>query len=250
MSELIRCTVQDGVVHIELNRPQVANAFDLETSQVLGDVVADIEASQAVRAVLVTGSGSRFCAGGDAGAMAVAEPRADYVRRNADALDRAVHALAGLDRPTVAVVHGAVAGAGMALMLSCELVVAHPGTKFAYAYSAVGLTPDCGLSWLLPRAVGQQRALEFALTGRALGAEEARDWGLVTEVSEDAGSRGLELARMLAAGPPEVHGLAKRLVRDAWDRDRTEAGQNETAVISRMADAEFASRALQPFARR
>jgi 2-(1,2-epoxy-1,2-dihydrophenyl)acetyl-CoA isomerase len=177
MSELIRCTVQDGVVHIELNRPQVANAFDLETSQVLGDVVADIEASQAVRAVLVTGSGSRFCAGGDAGAMAVAEPRADYVRRNADALDRAVHALAGLDRPTVAVVHGAVAGAGMALMLSCELVVAHPGTKFAYAYSAVGLTPDCGLSWLLPRAVGQQRALEFALTGRALGAEEAGTGG-------------------------------------------------------------------------
>ena len=186
-----------GVCHLELNRPAVSNAVDLSTAHELDAAIDRAASDDSVRAVLVTGAGKRFCAGGDVAAMVAAPDRAAYVLALARALDGALQKLAALDKPTVAAVQGAVAGAGLAVMLSCDVIVAAESTRFVTAYSGVGLTPDCGVSYLLPRAIGQQRALALALTNRALSAREALEWGLVTEVVEDAALE--ERAAALAA---------------------------------------------------
>ncbi|CAM5602841.1 1,4-dihydroxy-2-naphthoyl-CoA synthase [Streptomyces alboniger] len=210
MTDLIRYSCEEGVARIVLARPTRANAVDLPTAHALGAAV-DRAAQPDVRAVVVLGEGRRFCAGGDVAAMAAARDRAAYVEELATTLDDVFRRLAGLSKPVVAAVRGAVAGAGLALMLSCDVIVSAASTKFLLAYADVGLTPDCGVSYLLPRAIGQQRALDLALTGRVLTAEESRQWGLVTEVVDDASvdARAVRLGERLATGPTHAFGETK-----------------------------------------
>lgn len=241
--------VVDGVGHIVLARPASSNAVDLPTAHALRDAVAAAAADEAVGAVLLTGEGTRFCAGGDVASMLAAADRAAYLEELAGSLDEALLALHRLEKPVVAAVRGAVAGAGLAVMLSCDLVVAEASTRFVSAYAGVGLTPDCGLSWLLPRAVGQQRALELLLTPRALTADEAHAWGLVTEVVPDAtaGDRAAGLARRLAAGPVFALGQARRLVRAGWELDRSATGRDEAVTIARAVVTPDATALLDRF---
>lgn len=248
--EAVTCTVADGVAHLELNRPDAANSLDLDLARDLRAAVDRATHEDGVRAVLVTGAGKRFCAGGDVVAFATASDPAAYLNRLATDIDEALRALTGLDKPVVGVVHGAVAGAGLAVMLSCDVVVADPGTKFVFAYPSIGLTPDCGVSWLLPRAVGTQRALSFALSEQPLTADTALDWGLVTEVVPDAADRGRSVATALASGAAGALGLSRQLIRAAWDSDRPSAAMRETAVISpRVATPETQSLIAQFLAR-
>jgi len=235
-----------GVCHIELNRPAVSNAVDLSTAHELDAAIDRAASDDSVRAVLVTGAGKRFCAGGDVAAMVAAPDRAAYVLALARALDGALQKLAALGKPTVAAVQGAVAGAGLAVMLSCDVIVAAESTRFVTAYSGVGLTPDCGVSYLLPRAIGQQRSLALALTNRALSAREALEWGLVTEVVEDAAleERAAALTADLAAGPSFALGQAKRLIRASWEMSRAEVGAEEARTIADAVSTEDASRLL------
>ncbi|MFF2850296.1 enoyl-CoA hydratase/isomerase family protein [Streptomyces sp. NPDC058001] len=247
--DLVHYTCLAGVARIVLARPAVANAVDLPTARALGAAVGRAAADPDARAVLVSGEGRRFCAGGDVAAMASAPDRAAYLEELATTLDGALRCLAGLDKPVVAAVQGAVAGAGIALMLSCDLVVAAASTKFLLAYASVGLTPDCGVSYLLPRAIGQQRALELALTDRRLTAGEARTWGLVTEVVDEdlCGERALQLGEQLAAGPAFALGQAKRLLRSSWQTSRERTGREEAHVIARAVTEPAARAAVDRF---
>ena len=156
------------------------------------------------------------------------------------------------DVPVVAGVHGAVAGAGLGLMLACDLVLAGAGTRFTAGYPGVGLSPDCGVSYHLPRAVGQQRALEFLLTGRVLTAEEALDWGLISRIEPDEAvqDRARELGRQLAAGPSAALGASRRLVRAGWSLSRAAAGERETTVIGDLAHSPDAEKLLRQFTSR
>jgi 2-(1,2-epoxy-1,2-dihydrophenyl)acetyl-CoA isomerase len=231
-TDWVTYAVAGGVAHLELNRPDAANSLNRPLAAALVAAVERASIDDAVGALLVTGAGKRFCAGGDVNSFVEAEDQAEHLHLLASEGDAATRALADLDKPVVAVVQGAVAGAGLGLMLSCDLVVAHPATKFVFAYSGIGLTPDCGVSWLLPRAIGQQRALAFALTGRPLRADQALDWGMVTEVAEDAPARGRELAASLASTAPRALGQARRLMRDGWERPRAAAGAEEALAIS------------------
>lgn len=252
MSEdLVRLDVIEGLATVELNRPEAANALDLPLAERLTEVVEQLAAPE-VRAVLLTGAGKRFCAGGDVRSFLASTDPAGYVERLASTADRALQRLAELDKPVVAAVQGAVAGAGLAVMLSCDLVVAAAGTKFVTAYAGIGLTPDCGLSWLLPRAVGQQRALELLLTPRTLSAEEARGWGLVTEVADDSAvlARGRELAAALAAGPASALGEARRLVRSSYAVSRGDTGADEARTIAAAVRTDDAERLITAFTSR
>jgi 2-(1,2-epoxy-1,2-dihydrophenyl)acetyl-CoA isomerase len=154
-----------------------------------------------------------------------------------------------LDKPVVAAVHGAVAGAGLAVLLNADLVVAARSTKFLMAYAGIGLTPDCGVSYLLPRAVGQQRALELALTGRVLTAERAHAWGLITEVVDDdqLAQRGEALADQLAGEPTFALGQAKRLIRESWTRSRPDSAEDESGTIARAVTTEVATARIARF---
>lgn len=234
MPELVQYAVADGVARITLARPDVSNAVDLPTAAALGEAVDAAAADDSVRVVLVTGAGPRFCAGGDVASMAAAENPSAYLLELADALDQPLQRLTAMAKPVVAAVQGAAAGAGLAVVLSADVVLSARSTKYLTAYAGVGLTPDCGLSWLLPRAVGQQRALELSLTGRVLSAEEARDWGLVTSVVADEAlaDETAALVARLAAAPPYALGQAKRLMRESWNVSRAEAGADEGRTIA------------------
>ncbi|WP_104107804.1 enoyl-CoA hydratase/isomerase family protein [Nocardioides sp. 616] len=247
---LVTYAVDGGVAHLGLNRPGVANTFDLPTAQAFAEAVRRAGADQDVRAVLVTGAGPRFCAGGDVASFVAADDRAAYLHELALELDVALQALAALPKPVVAAVQGAVAGAGLALMLSCDVIVAAEGTKFVFAYPGIGLTPDCGVSYLLPRAVGQQRALGFALSGRPITAEVALDWGLVTEVAADAAARATEVVAGLAAGPAVALGQARRLLRAGWELDRAATGAEEARTISASVSGPEATELIARFVAR
>lgn len=224
---------EGAVARITLARPEASNAVDLAASRAFGKAV-DRASADEVQAVLISGEGKRFCVGGDVVSMAAAENRSAYLFALATDFGEGLERLAGLRKPVVSAVHGAVAGAGLGVVLSSDVVVAERSTKLLMAYSGVGLTPDCGVSYLLPRCVGQQRALELALTGRVLTADEAMQWGLVAEVVDDGScvDRGLELARRLAAGPGFALGEAKRLIRSSWAVPRARSATDEADTIA------------------
>jgi 2-(1,2-epoxy-1,2-dihydrophenyl)acetyl-CoA isomerase len=243
--------LRDGVAYITLNRPEASNAVDLDCARLFGDVVSRVVAD-GPRAVLIDGRGKRFCAGGDVSSMLTAPDRASYVHELASTFDAGLRRLSELPVPVVAAVHGAVAGAGLAVVLNCDVVIAARSTKFLMAYSAVGLTPDCGVSYLLPRAVGQQRALELALTGRTLSADEAMAWGLVAQVVEDEDvlRRAGEVVTQVAHAAPSALGEAKRLIRSSWESTRCDSALDESATIARAVRTDEATSLIARFAHR
>jgi 2-(1,2-epoxy-1,2-dihydrophenyl)acetyl-CoA isomerase len=231
-----------------LARPDTSNAFDLDMTAALERAVT-LAADEQVRAVFITGEGRRFCAGGDVAAMHAADDRAAFVYELANALEAQLRRISELEKPVIAAVRGAVAGAGLAFVLNADLVVAARSTKFLMAYAGIGLTPDCGVSYLLPRAVGQQRALELALTGRVLTAEQAHAWGLIAEVVDDdqLAQRGEALADQLAGEPTFALGQAKRLIRECWTRSRPDSAGDESRTIARAVTTEVATARIARF---
>ncbi|KRE38914.1 enoyl-CoA hydratase [Janibacter sp. Soil728] len=235
----VELTVADGIGHIQLNRPEASNTVDMALATGLREAVTAAAADDSVRAVLLTGSGKRFCSGGDIRSF-VDEEDPDYLQRLAEEAGAAVMALEDLAKPVVVAVQGAVAGGGLGIMLGGDLIVAQEGTKFVFAYPGIGLTPDCGVSYLLPRAIGQQRALAFALSGRPMSAQEALAQGLVAEVVEDAAARGREIATALAAGAAGAFGDSRRLLRASWTRDRATSAADEARTLSTRGQGEEA----------
>ncbi|KQY58482.1 enoyl-CoA hydratase [Aeromicrobium sp. Root495] len=248
MSDAVLLEVRDGVAHLTLNRPTDANSFDLPTAQAVTEAVERIEADDDATVVVLTGNGPRFCAGGDVASFAAADDPQAYLRELADVLDGAMQRLAALPKPVVAGVQGAVAGAGLSVMLAADLVVAERSTKFVTAYAGIGLTPDIGLSYLLPRAVGQVRAMELLLNGRVLDGDTALDWGLVSEVVDaGAADRARSLGQKLADSVPGAYGQARRLVRSGWESTRAEVGQDEAATIAARVGTDEAQARIQKF---
>ncbi|MEV6810826.1 enoyl-CoA hydratase/isomerase family protein [Micromonospora sp. NPDC051296] len=245
----VRYEVDTALARITLDRPAASNAIDLPTAESFAAAVARAAADETVRAVLLTGAGRRFCAGGDLAAMAAAADRGAYVHALASTLDLGLRALADLPKPVVAAVQGAAAGAGLAAVLSADVAVAGRSAKFAAAYTAVGLTPDCGFSRLLPRAVGQPRALHLTLTRRSLSAAEALEWGLVAEVVDDdeLTARAEALAAELAAGPVRALGEAKRLLRGSWHQSPQEVAEDEARTIAALVTGPEASERIDAF---
>ena len=248
MTAGVRFEVCDGVGRITLDRPEVANAVDLPTARRFAEAVAAAEADE-VRVVLLTGAGARFCAGGDVRSFLAAAAPPRYLHELATELDAALRRLSALPKPVVAGVHGAVAGAGLAFVLNSDVVVAARSTKFRMAYSDIGLTPDCGVSYLLPRAIGTQRALDLAVTGRTLGADQAREWGLVTEVVDDdlLPGRASELAETLARGPASAIGQAKRMMRTSFAVSREDSAADEARTIAHAVTTPEAQVRIQRF---
>ena len=213
----IRSSVVDGLARLTLARPDAGNAIDLQVAQRLADAVAALSEDDSVRVVLLTGEGSNFCVGGDLRAFA---GQADLGRHLTDVttpLHEAISGLARLPAPVVAAVQGSAAGAGMSLACGADIVLAAESARFVLAYARVGLSPDGGGSWYLPRLVGLRRALDLALTNRVLSAEEAVRWGIASRSVADADllAEADHLVRDLASGAPHALAAAKRLLRQS-----------------------------------
>jgi 2-(1,2-epoxy-1,2-dihydrophenyl)acetyl-CoA isomerase len=235
--------VQDHVACITFNRPDAANALNMEMGLEL--MHASIRASEdpAVRAVLLTGAGKMFSGGGDLKSFAAQADRLPgHLKEVALYLHAAISRFVRMDAPVIAAVNGSAGGAGMSLCLFADIVLAAESAKFTLAYTRAGLSPDGGSTYFLPRIVGVRRALELALTNRVLTAREAMDWGIVTRVVPDAElqAEALALAKQLAAGATRAFGAAKRLLHHSFSESLETQMELEAQAIAdqaRTADA-------------
>jgi len=210
---------QDGIARITLNRPERLNSFTAAMHAELRQAIDAVEAT--ARVIVLTGAGRGFCAGQDLNDRAVAPGEAVDLGETVEACwNPLVRRIAELSQPVIARVNGVAAGAGANLALACDLVVAGRTAKFIQSFANLGLIPDSGGSWHLPRMVGQARALGLALTAEALPAEQAAQWGMIWKcVDDDALDSAVDaLATRLAGLPPLGLAAIKRLIRTSGER--------------------------------
>jgi 2-(1,2-epoxy-1,2-dihydrophenyl)acetyl-CoA isomerase len=197
---LVDLAASDGVLTVTLSRPHVLNPF---TRELHVELQAALEAARGrdVDGVVVTGSGRGFCVGQDLEEIKTIRDVQAHLRTSFHPTIRAIHALA---KPVVAAVNGIAAGAGVSLALACRYRVAAQSARFIPGFVGIGLVPDSGFTYFLPRLIGEARALEWSLTNRALTASDARAWGLVDEVVDDEAlvdkARAHALARIAEPG--------------------------------------------------
>ncbi|MEU5043299.1 enoyl-CoA hydratase/isomerase family protein [Streptomyces griseorubiginosus] len=239
----------DRVVELRLDDPGRGNALDLRTAEALREAACEVAADPG-GAVLLRSAGGSFCVGGDLRAFAGrgAETGA-YVRAVAGAAHAAIQALYDLPVPLVTAVPGAAAGGGVGLALVGDVVLAARSARFRLAYTAIGLTPDCGASWFLPRLVGPRRAAELILTDRVLTGDDAEQWGLVSRSVDDGrlDAAAHDTASTLAAGAGDALRAAKSLLR-AGDGDGLRRQLAEEArSIAALADGPQARELMAGF---
>ncbi|OMP97568.1 2-(1,2-epoxy-1,2-dihydrophenyl)acetyl-CoA isomerase PaaG [Raoultella terrigena] len=214
MEAFILSTVEQGVMTITLNRPDRLNSFNDLMHQQLAESLTQAERDDSVRCLLITGAGRGFCAGQDLNDRNVdpSGPAPDLGLSVERFYNPLVRRLAALPKPVIAAVNGVAAGAGATLALGCDMVLAARSASFVMAFSRLGLVPDCGGSWFLPRVAGRARAMGLALLGEKLSAEQAAQWGMIWQLVEDAelADTSLQLARHLAAQPTFGLGLIKQ----------------------------------------
>lgn len=246
MAELI-CEIKDDIAHIVLNRPERLNAFDENLALLWKEINSKVSSDSSIKAVVLSGNGPSFCAGGDVKGMAqLASGR--EVTRLAHIIHEGTLALINSAKPVVAAVHGSNAGGGLGIMLCADYIIANPSSRFAGKYSAIGLTPDLGVSTLVARAVGQTRAFKLLLKEDFIDANTALDWGLVSEISDTPLEDAVKLATEWANNA-YAFGQAKRLVRAGFYRSETESFADEAETIGNSFDTDAAKVRIGAFIR-
>ncbi|MGN0100390.1 MAG: enoyl-CoA hydratase-related protein [Dietzia sp.] len=229
LSDTPLVTLADGVLTLPISLEGKGNSLD---SGAVDQAAAALRALHAgeidAGAVLLVGLGANFCAGGNVAGFAAADDRGEHVRELADRLHAVVRQLDELTVPVVAAVAGWAAGAGASLVLAADFAVGGPDTRLLAAYPGIGLSPDGGMSWRLPRAIGQGAARAFLIGNEPMSGERAHQLGLLTSLVEgDVREAARALAVRLAAGPRDAHAAAKALLR-----------ASETATLAEQLDAE------------
>jgi 2-(1,2-epoxy-1,2-dihydrophenyl)acetyl-CoA isomerase len=238
MSDTVLYSVADGVATILLNRPQVMNALDPAMIVALREAAERAEHDAAARAVVIRGAGPAFLAGGDVSKFhANLKRMPEMVRESAAELHRGILALRRAPKPVLAVVHGAVAGAGISVMAAADLAIAAEGTKFTMAYSRLGTSPDGGATWFLPRIVGSRKALELLLLSDTIDAKDAMAIGLVNWVvsAERLAAEGEAIVRRFAQGATLAFAEIKRLVNEGHDQALAAQLNAEVEAFARCA---------------
>src|SRR5262245_31359586 len=219
--ETILLDIADGAAHLTLNRPERLNSFTVQMHDEVAHALDEVAKSNA-RVLVLTGAGRGFCAGQDLSDRAVA-PGGDGVDLG-ESLEKRynplIRKLASLEMPVVCAVNGVAAGAGANIALACDIVIAARSAKFIQSFANIGLIPDSGGTWTLPRLAGQARALGLALTGEPLTAERAEAWGLIWKCVDDdklADETGA-LAAKFAGAPTKGLAATKKLIRESGAR--------------------------------
>jgi len=211
----------DGIARLTLNRPERLNSFNTEMHAEVRAALASLK-DQPARVLVITGAGRGFCAGQDLNERAVAPGGAppDLAASIEQSYKPLVLALRSLGLPVLAAVNGVAAGAGANIALACDLVIAARSASFVQAFSKLGLVPDSGGTWFLPRLVGTARAMGLALLGEKLSAEQAAAWGLIWRCVEDGELAEVvdALARQLAAAPTRALARTRQAIYEGWSR--------------------------------
>jgi len=231
MEQTVLTNVHEGVGTLTLNRPQVMNAFNGELVTALTQGLEAMAADPAVRTVVLTGSGKAFSAGGDLGFLTqINDPAA--AREFIGAVGRLVTLMADMKKPVIAMVNGVAAGAGFNLALAADIVFCAQSARFAQSFAKVGLIPDCGGFYLLPRLVGMHKAKELMFTADLLDAAAALKLGLVNAVYDDAVLKDetYRFAARLAQGAPVALGLIKTMVNRSLELDLPDSLELEASL--------------------
>lgn len=246
---MIKTESSGAVFEIILNNPAARNAMDLEFFD--GMIAALHQAEDAaIRCVIIRGEGPLFCVGGNLKIFAKVANSGQIIPKSApDRLHEMIHLMRRLRKPVLALVHGACAGAGLSLALACDLVFAAEGTKFNLAYVGVGLSPDGGSTYFLPRHVGMKKAMEIFLTGQTVDASEALNLGLINRILPVADflSEGRQLAQVLAMGPTAAYGRLKSLVNQTYHNTLEQQLDAEAQFFSESSGTEDFRGAVNSF---
>jgi 2-(1,2-epoxy-1,2-dihydrophenyl)acetyl-CoA isomerase len=250
MSESILVTRDGALARVTFNRPAFLNAMGFEMGRRWRDVAHELTSDDSVGAVILDAAGPAFCAGGDVLEMATSGAAGSEVTDAAHTIHDGIRTFVESGKPIVAAVQGAVAGGGLGLMLTADYIVASEQSRFVSKYANIGLTPDLGVSTLLPAAVGQRRALQLLLQDLTIDAATALDWGLVTEVvpAADVAARAEAVARFWLENATGAFGQAKRLVRTGAGRSFAENLDDEAASIGARFDTDEARARVAAFA--
>lgn len=216
--EPVLVSLEAGVMSITLNRPEKLNAFNPALHQGLAAAMTRAESESAVRCVLITGAGRGFCAGAD---LTQRDMKSDAPIDLGAGLDAwynpLVRRMRALPKPVICAVNGVAAGAGANFALACDIVFAARSASFIQAFIKIGLVPDCGGTYFLPRLAGMQRAMALAMTGERLSAEDAERWGVIWKCVDDSELKNAseKMALSLASGPTRSLGLVKKALYDS-----------------------------------
>jgi 2-(1,2-epoxy-1,2-dihydrophenyl)acetyl-CoA isomerase len=228
---LVALDLETGVGTITLHRPDALNALTVPMKQALLAAFGQMERERSIRAVILTGAGRAFCAGQDLRERLEpgAAPLGVEVREHYNPIIRAMR---DLPKPIVGAINGVAAGAGASLAMACDIRIASDAASFALAFGRVGLVPDSGATWFLPRLVGAARAAELALLNDPVSAADAARIGLVGRVvpAAELATEARAIAERLAAGAPRAIALTKRALNGAWDHDLETALEQEAEL--------------------
>jgi len=213
--ETILYEVRNGVAYLTLNRPDKLNAFTEQMNSEIQKALKQAAADDEVRCLVITGAGRAFCSGEDLGGVTEELDHGEVLRKRYAPMMKMLHRF---EKPVVAALNGVAAGAGMSLALACDFRLASEKASFVQAFIHVGLLPDAGNLYYLPRLIGHAKALELAVLGEKVTANQALDLGLVTKViAEDVWEQEVQaFAERLASMPTKAIGLIKRYMNESW----------------------------------
>jgi 2-(1,2-epoxy-1,2-dihydrophenyl)acetyl-CoA isomerase len=232
--ETIDFKADGAIARITLNRPDRLNSFTAQMHEELREVLANLDDA---RVVVLTGAGRGFCAGQDLNDRAVAPGQAVDLGETVEKYwNPLIRTLTTMPQPVIASINGVAAGAGANIAFACDIVVAAKSAKFIESFSAIGLIPDSGGTWHLPRLAGQARALGLALTGEPLPAEKAAEWGLIWKaVEDDALDAEVDaIANRLASLPPLGLAATKEMIRSSWQYSLDEELDRQAGTMRRL----------------
>jgi 2-(1,2-epoxy-1,2-dihydrophenyl)acetyl-CoA isomerase len=228
---------EGSLMRLTLNRPDRGNALDQELADELLEAVSECDGDSRVRCVMLTGSGRLFCAGGDITAFAEDTQRMPQaLRKLAGTLHESVIRLGNMRKPLLTLVNGPAAGAGMSLAIMGDVVLCARSAHFTAAYGAIGLTPDGGMTWSLPRLIGMRKAQELVFTNRRVPAAEAEQIGLVTRVVDDAAlaEEGAKVAETLSRSAIAALATARTLLANSYSAALASQLESEARTIAAM----------------
>jgi len=218
--ETILFDIASGAARLTFKRPDRLNSFTVQMHGEVADALSRVEEDDGIRVLLITGAGRGFCAGQDLGDRTVAPggEGVDLGDSLANYYNPLIRRIVGLKMPVVCAVNGVAAGAGANIAFAADIVLAARSAKFVQSFANLGLVPDSGGTWILPRLIGQARAMGMALTGQAVTAEQAENWGMIWRAVDDADlmTEANALVERFAAGPTRGYAAVKRAIRNSW----------------------------------
>lgn len=245
-------SLEDGIAHVTLNRPEKKNPLTFESYAELRDLFRNLVYADDVHAVIISGAGDNFCSGGDVHEIIGPLTKMDmkgllnFTRMTGDL----VKAIRGCPQPVIAAVDGICVGAGAIIAMASDLRLATPGAKTAFLFTRVGLAGcDMGACAILPRLIGQGRASELLFTGRSMTADEGLQWGFFNSLHDSAAlaGRAQELAKRLVAGPTFAHGITKTMLNQEWNMSLDQAIEAEAQAQAICMQTQDFERAYQAF---